>query len=656
MSNDSTYNLNQTPQNEPQPSISQKHEIHNIVIFITDQDSAAVAERWPESFEDEHLPATKRLKQNGLTFSKMFTVTSACSPSRATLLTSTYPSQNDVVNTIAVPSSIQSWYRDYGQAFPQYFLQPYQVNLAHVLKARGYKVYWKGKWHLGHPVNGTDQWTESDIAYLKQTYGFDGWNPIDAGVDRQDPKKFGKGPFLNDERYVHGVEEVRNKITKTNKQMLKEFEEQFSHLKEEGIIEFIKNYQPEDGPFCLVVSLVNPHDIHVAPSFDPDAGYSIEDFENLNLPIPDTVDEDLSFKPEIQEIFREGCRVTENARRKSLKDGGQEVWYGKSVPDDENPLENKDVQQMFVNFYGYLKKLVDSQMNQVLDALDGKGLIDNTLIVKTSDHGEMCLTHGGQREKAFNAYEETIRVPLIISNPRLFPKPKQTDALVCTLDLVPTLAKFIGVYDLFKFSFQGCDLTPLFNNTKGKVLDGDGEVRDCIHFTYDDGFLPNQFNLTPRRIRTIRTEEWKYSVYFNDGGSNYEFELYNLKNDPFEEHNLAGNYDDDCYEQFRNLHQKLQEKMVKLKTVPETFSVYTKTMEENNFKPPLYWPTPDTAFYEAFLDHGANNALYEYRKYSKDIKPKLESQTTEKEKITERKQKIQTMVKDIPDGNWWMGT
>ena len=59
-------------------------------------------------------------------------------------------------------------------------------------------------------------------------------------------------------------------------------------------------------------------------------------------------------------------------------------------------------------------------------------------MIRTSDHGEMGLSHGGLRQKIFNAYEETIRVPLVVSNPRLFPQPRESDALVSLLDVVPT--------------------------------------------------------------------------------------------------------------------------------------------------------------------------------------------------------------------------
>ena len=72
------------------------------------------------------------------------------------------------------------------------------------------------------------------------------------------------------------------------------------------------------------------------------------------------------------------------------------------------------------------------------------GLLENTLVIATADHGEMGTSHGGMRQKNFNFYEESIRVPLVYSNPRLFPKPETNDALVSHVDFLPTLASLVG--------------------------------------------------------------------------------------------------------------------------------------------------------------------------------------------------------------------
>ena len=86
----------------------------------------------------------------------------------------------------------------------------------------------------------------------------------------------------------------------------------------------------------------------------------------------------------------------------------------------------------------------DNYLVEVLDKLESHGMLDDTLIIRTSDHGEMGLAHGGLRQKNFNFYEETLKVPLIYSNPKMFPRPVTSDALVSHVDLLPTLASLAG--------------------------------------------------------------------------------------------------------------------------------------------------------------------------------------------------------------------
>ena len=79
----------------------------------------------------------------------------------------------------------------------------------------------------------------------------------------------------------------------------------------------------------------------------------------------------------------------------------------------------------YLNFYGNLMRSSDHYLvNDARHARAQRGMLDNTLIIATSDHGEMGLAHGGMRQKNFNFYEETMRVPLVYSNPRLFKRPR----------------------------------------------------------------------------------------------------------------------------------------------------------------------------------------------------------------------------------------
>ena len=91
--------------------------------------------------------------------------------------------------------------------------------------------------------------------------------------------------------------------------------------------------------------------------------------------------------------------------------------------------------------------MVDEQIGRVMarSATRRPGsLRSRTVVFRCADHGEMGLSHGGLRQKAFNSYEETIHIPLVVSNPVLFPKPVQSDALVSLVDFLPTVATLAG--------------------------------------------------------------------------------------------------------------------------------------------------------------------------------------------------------------------
>jgi choline-sulfatase len=81
------------------------------------------------------------------------------------------------------------------------------------------------------------------------------------------------------------------------------------------------------------------------------------------------------------------------------------------------PIPTPRMKRDYLNFYGNLMKASDAYLVKILDTLQEQNLLDNTLVIATADHGEMGTAHGGLRQKNFNFYEETTRIPLIYSNP-----------------------------------------------------------------------------------------------------------------------------------------------------------------------------------------------------------------------------------------------
>ncbi len=495
----------------------------NIVVILTDQERYPA--NWPTGWAEKNLLATERLKRNGLTFTHAYTAACECAPSRAVLTSSEHYPINHVSTTpplIGLPS----------------FEKLMDIG-ALLTNHAGYEVVWKGKWHLSPPIKGGHDWQKDDIANVQNKYGISGWNPPDAGTAITESitnpngtifnglTTLGGGYANNDGRFVHGMSTNDLKQTPGYGQ---------------SAIEYIKSIaakSPEQRePFCLFVSLVNPHDVWVYPNNYEAAGYKKEDFTQLEIELPSNYEDSLTTKPSVQLKAR-------NAFNK------------------ESPFKNLDEEKEYVKFYAYLTKLVDSHVASILDALDEAGLTDNTIIIRTADHGELGLSHG-MREKSYTVYEENIHIPLIVSNPRLFPAPQVTDCYYCHLDLMPTLAQLAGIPNYNQYG-KGKSIAKVLQNPKASV-------QDSILFTFDDTFfLPK--DVPGGHIRAIREGDWTYAVYYSEDGSHFEYEMYNLKDDPGQLHNLLfTNITQSHAQEADRLHKKLKEKMLQSAALPRGFA------------------------------------------------------------------------------------
>jgi choline-sulfatase len=471
----------------------------NVVILITDQEREAM--HWPEGWAEANLPARRRLLEHGLRFTRAQCNTAACSSSRATFLTGLYPAQHGVKTLVNLAAPDNAAARRTG------FLSSDLPNLATVMSAAGYHVVLKGKLHVTRPVayNATTkrrEWSDADARHLAERYGFHGWNPPDVS-DPLSLSDLGGGSVNNDGRFVDGSGSALDT------------EMSLDTMFRRSAVNFIETYDG-DKPFCLIVALVNPHDVQEYPGrgvrgmkWNPTfarGGYRLEDFQDLPIGLPSNVDDDLSTKPSVQSSFR------------------------KALAAGTGHLLTRDRQLNYARFYAYLNQQVDAQIGKVLDALDRKGLTGDTVIVRTSDHGELGLSHGRLRQKFYNTYRETLNIPFIVSNPRLYPDPQTTDALASLIDIVPTLAAAAGTPDPSQYGFKGRDLTPILSNPSATV-------QDVLHFTYEDDVFPVS---GANCIRAITERDWKYAVYYDPfGGAPIEYEMYDLARDPLELTNLA---------------------------------------------------------------------------------------------------------------------
>ena len=448
----------------------------NVVLFMTDQERAI--QHFPPGWAEANLPGLTRLKTHGLSFDRAFTNACMCSPARSTWLSGYFSAQHGVKNTLEEDMPARE--------FPQAQFPLDLPNIATVMSAAGFNVVYKGKWHCSKPPGRGRHWVRGNVG----RYGFARWNPQDAGAN-QDLDQAGGGITDNDGRFMT--------------------DDGAWQAGREGALPYLRSVATQQQPFFLIISLVNPHDVLFYPLNYVEAGYDDSALSGT-IDIPVTVVEDLSTKPDVQQEF---LNLTQAL----------------------GPLPTPDMQRKYLNFYGNLMIQSDSYLVRVLDTLVSTGLLDDTLIIRTADHGEMGLTHGGQRQKNFNFYEESIRVPLIYSNPNLYITPQSTNALVSHVDFLPTMASLFNAPRTASAAWQGVDYSTLIRDPFAPP------VQDYTIFTYDDfqsGQKTGPYPRPPNHIVSIREERYKLAEYYDPTRAKpSQWEMYDLLNDPLEIDNIG---------------------------------------------------------------------------------------------------------------------
>lgn len=468
----------------------------NILIILTDQQRSE--QHFPAGWSEINLPWMTRLQKTGVTFRRGMVSTTACSPSRSTIFTSTYPTINGVKKVDDTLQMDQTLYTG-GKL----------TTLGQVMRDAGYQVLYKGKWHLDGDISTMSKIRPAyeDIMMIEDDameaeWSFPGWTSPDLGTGETaigtsmtKPAQYsalntlGGGRVNNDARIVNGP---------------------LYSPRQQTPVDFLRNHHPNnDPPFFMVVSMANPHDIWVYPYSYMVAGYTDPVWRGpayAGFQLPDSFSQtDLSTKPSAQKDFLDAFQGGALAESEALA---------------------------YVQFYAYLQTLVDSLTGDLLEAIKENkhgtpGQLErDTVVVRLSDHGEMAGAQAGLRQKENNCYNETMLVPMIFSNP-LLPQGEPSQALVGLIDVLPTLAEIAGVEDPTdgsRYEIQG-------QSFAGMLLEPSASGRDQYLFATDDCDLSKTTS-----IRAIVEKDWKYAVYYsadydstdnpNGVASNFEYEMY----------------------------------------------------------------------------------------------------------------------------------
>ena len=179
-------------------------------------------------------------------------------------------------------------------------------------------------------------------------------------------------------------------------------------------------------------------------------------------------------------------------------------------------------------------RTVDDQVGQYVDTLERLSMLDNTIVIVTSDHGEELLERGNVGHSSCSLsgtlYEEAIRVPLLVRYPPALPGGKRITRQVSQVDIMPTIFDLLGLR--MPAGAQGRSLLPLVH---GRDIEG---AEETFAETLPCGWQALKDD--HRRIWCVRTPKWK--LVFNDFQPQEErtFELYDLESDPDEKHNVLG--------------------------------------------------------------------------------------------------------------------
>lgn len=442
-------------------------------------------------------PVADKLAEEGVRFEYAFCQNPLCTPSRGSFLTGRYPTATRL--------------RQNGQVCP-----PDLCPISRTLADAGYVCGLSGKLHLSPCDNrlllGEEWWKQDKSLYFKgrepridDGYGEVYWdhaaNPSDRSSDyTRWLRERGRLPLNKPKRadcpfVLEGASSEDHQATWCV----------------EKAIGFLESHAGAHYPWMFSVNIFDPH-----AHFDPPRAFLEPYLERLDeIPLPNFDPAELEAKPTV------------------MQERHVKAYDGKSERDH----------RLIRAAYWAMCDHIDVQLGRLLEALDRTGQRDNTIVIFTSDHGEMLGDHGLYIKGPF-LYDEAIRVPLIIRWPGKIARGRTSRALVELTDLAPTLMEAVGMEP--RPDMQGRSLWPMLSGAAPL-----NEHREDVFCEY--------LNANPDKPRCyltmIRDHRHKLVAWHGEMVG----ELYDLQDDPRERHNRWG--DPACADVKMQLYQRLAARM-----------------------------------------------------------------------------------------------
>ena len=447
----------------------------NLLFILTDQQRFdTLACYGNDQIDTPHLNA---LADESFVFEHAYVTQPVCSPARASLMTGLYPHTCGVTRcNIHLPVGTPTLASVMGNADADY------------------TCAYMGKWHLGNEIfaqHGFDQWVGSEDLYRRH------YSSPDLLEHLSDYHH-----FLVDAGFEPDTEMLGQRVF--SRHMAASLDEPYTKAAFLG--QRAANFLNEigDDPFVLYVSYLEPHPPHTGPLNDY--------YDPASLPVGP------NFRQKPAANISRTNRVMSAYYMESEE-------YGIDLRSEEGWREVR------ARYWGNIT-LVDRSVGVILNALEQNGLAENTIVVFTSEHGEMAGDHGILGKTVL--YEESVRVPLLVRVPDYGRQQRRVAGNFSQVDLMPTLLDLLG--EAVPPNVQG--------ESRRTVLEEGGTLPSTpifVEWNGQDGHpMPGEAEVNLALVspwRTIVTpDRWKLNLSAHD-----QCELFDLTHDPYELVNL---YDD----------------------------------------------------------------------------------------------------------------
>ena len=446
----------------------------NILLIMTDQHRLDAINCYANGIC--RTPHIDRLADMGVRFETAYTVCPVCSPARASIMTGQYPHAHGITANI----------HDLGSSVHELSDRP--SLLSRRLQALGYRCGYTGKWHLGS--DRPRSFGAKNTTSLPADVGFTGMSVAGHGHGGFTTREYRE--YLSASRLSPRLRRERQVLRKIMDYGIVDDErETVPHFLANYTIRLVEELSQDSEPFFIWHSFWGPHH----PYFSSSRFYDL--YRDEEIPEwPNYRWDDLDERAPLQ------VKLLPNRKDSTWDDWAEAIRH----------------------YYAFVS-LIDAQIGRLLDYLEERHLLDDTVIIFTSDHGETLGSHGGLFDKGWHHFEEIQRIPLIVYLPKKhFPERVLSGTTLkrwaTTLDLYPTLLDIAGAAEP-TVGVPGSSLLP--------TVHGDDAVRPRNVVVEFHGV-----NSLATSMLTLRSGRLKYGW----NCSNRD-ELYDLERDPHEMHNLV---------------------------------------------------------------------------------------------------------------------